>query len=64
MRLENLTQRADELIQLVEYALANLRPGGFGPAVHAEAFTQLRSASLSFIEMVYEREHTYYREFD
>jgi hypothetical protein len=64
MRLENLINRADELIVLVQSALANLREGGFGPAVTPEAFTNLRAASLSFIELVYGRDHSYYKEFD
>ncbi len=64
MRLDNLISRADELIALVHSALANLREGGFGPAVLPEAFTNLRAASLSFIELVYGRDHSYYNEFD
>ncbi len=64
MRLDDLIKRADELIALAKQALAKKRSGDYGVYVPSEDFTNVRSAALSFIEMVYDRDHTYYKEFD
>jgi hypothetical protein len=64
MTLDDLIGRADELIQLGEHALAGARRGDFGTSVDSSIFTQLRAASLSFIEKVFGRSQSYYSEFD
>lgn len=64
MTLEDLVKRADQLVAMASAALANLRDSGYGPSVPSELFSELRSSSLSFIEAVFGKEHSYYREFD
>lgn len=64
MTLDDLVQRADKLVAMATAALRQLRNDGYGPSVPSEAFSELRSASLSFIESTYGRDHTYYKEFD
>jgi hypothetical protein len=65
MKVEDYVGRADDLIRLAEDALTRLRPGAMGGSiVESDAFMQLRSAALSFIERVFGRDHSYFVEFD
>ena len=61
--LDDLVARADQLIGQARNALQNVRASSIGPLVRSEDFASLRSSSLSFIELVFKKDHTYYREF-
>jgi len=63
-KLEDLIIRAGELVALAKEALAHKSTGEWGSHVRSADFTNVRSSALSFIEMVYGREHSHYREFD
>jgi hypothetical protein len=64
MKLEQLSQRAEELILQADALLATQHPSDFGDWVDGEQLAGFRSASLSFIERVFGREHPYFSEFD
>ena len=50
---KKLVNRVDELIALCERGLASTEPGAYGGRlVKSSVFNELRSSSLSFIEMV------------
>jgi len=64
MTLDDLIERADELIALAKRALESREDIGFGPSVRSDLYGELRAAALPFIESSFGRQHSYYREFD
>ncbi|HVH31591.1 MAG TPA: hypothetical protein VNA31_08020, partial [bacterium] len=58
-KIDDLVRRAEELTVLAKTALANKQSGEWGVHVRSEDFTNVRSSALSFIELVYGREHTH-----
>src|SRR5205809_7813756 len=62
--IKDLIARAAELVTLAKRALANTVTGDWGSHVPSAEFATVRASALSFIEMVYGREHSHYREFD
>lgn len=64
MNTEILSSRADKLIELGKQALKTRRDYGTYEAVDGGQNKGFRAAVLSFIEMVYGKTHSYYKEFD
>lgn len=64
-RLEDFIARADELIDLATRVLSTEHATGY-PGRHgvsAQEYAELRTAALSFIEMTFGAQHSYYVEF-
>jgi hypothetical protein len=66
MKLSDLIQRADELIQLGQTVLETRHSIDYGnfQSVDTTKFQSFRSASLSFLLSSFGNNHPYYREFD
>jgi hypothetical protein len=65
MKLEDLIQRADELIELGKTLSKSAKPAYMGGCmVDTEGFAEFRTASLSFINRVFGSESPSYQEFD
>ncbi len=64
MRLEDLIQRADQLIASADEVLATEHDTAGYRFVNDEPFRAFRSASLSFLSATFGREQPYYTEFD
>ena len=64
MRLEDLIQRADQLIAGADEVLATERVTAGYRFVDEEPFRAFRSSSLSFLSATFGKEHAYYTEFD
>lgn len=64
MNTNTLDVRTVELLQLGEDILRTRRKDGTYETVDIRKLKEFRTASLSFIEMVYRKDHSYYKEFD
>ena len=66
MNTEKLVARVDALIALGERGLASAQPSSYSSSreVDNTLFHEFRAASLSFIEWLFGRDHTYYKEFN
>lgn len=65
MKLEQLGVRIDELIALASKALTTKKESYFGgDIVTSEDFSEFRTASLSFLQIVFGVTHPYYKDFD
>lgn len=57
MKLDNLTKRIDELIQLAGQTIQTKYQSGYYELVNSELFYQFRSSSLSFLKNIYGEAH-------
>lgn len=64
MNVENYTKRVDQLIRLADDVLASETKSDYGSWINAELFSQFRTSALSFIEILFTKNHSYYKEFD
>lgn len=64
MKLNDYIKRVDELITIGETTLRTRHTSGYFEFVDTSQFRLFRSASLSFLEKSYGKEHPYYIEFN
>lgn len=64
MKIDNIKKRINELIELSEKVSATTRSRYDSEYVDTEIFQEFRSASLSFIKLVFSDNHPFYTEFN
>jgi len=64
MKIEEVSKRIDDLIELALSVLGTSQKSDFGNYVSYEIFSEFRSASLSFLSYTFGNNHPYFKEFD